>query len=126
MATILYNNHRPATRSTRAFNSVLNELLRDTLASYQGARKSFVPQADILESEAGFELHLALPGVSKDAVTIDFQEGNLDHQRGAQSPRLLLPKRRKTEGRTSPPVPPGRNQLRRILPAPSACPTPWM
>src|SRR5919107_5509596 len=76
MATILYNN-RPATRTTRAFNTVLNELLRDTLPTATEPAKSFIPQADILESEVGFELHLALPGVAKEAVQIDFQEGKL-------------------------------------------------
>ncbi|GAB2456202.1 hypothetical protein GCM10011375_04280 [Hymenobacter qilianensis] len=76
MATILYNN-RPATRPARAFNTVLSELLRDTLPTATEPVKSFIPQADILESEAGFELHLALPGVAKEAVQIDFQEGKL-------------------------------------------------
>lgn len=76
MATILYNNHL-ATRPTRAFNTVLNELLRDTLPTAAEPAKTFIPQADILESEAGFELHLALPGVAKDAVQIDFHEGKL-------------------------------------------------
>lgn len=76
MATILYNN-RPAVRPAHAFNAVLNELLRDTLPAAAEPATKFAPQADILESEAGFELHLALPGVSKEAVQIDFQEGKL-------------------------------------------------
>ncbi|SMB96474.1 heat shock protein Hsp20 [Hymenobacter roseosalivarius DSM 11622] len=76
MATILYNN-RPATRPARAFNTVLNELLRDTLPTVTEPAKSFIPPADVLESEDGFELHLALPGVAKEAVQIDFQEGKL-------------------------------------------------
>ncbi|HEX8349488.1 MAG TPA: Hsp20/alpha crystallin family protein [Hymenobacter sp.] len=76
MATLLYNNH-PALRPSRAFNSVLNELLRDTTSAANQPSKTFVPQADILESAHGFELHLALPGVAKDELTIDFQEGQL-------------------------------------------------
>jgi HSP20 family protein len=76
MPTILYNN-RLATRPTRAFNTVLNELLRDTLPATPQPTKTFVPQADIIESEGGFELQLALPGVAKENVTIDFQEGKL-------------------------------------------------
>jgi len=76
MATLLYNN-RPALRPTRAFNSLLNEMLRDTLPATTEPAKSFVPAADVLETTQGFELHLALPGVVKEDVKIDFQEGQL-------------------------------------------------
>ncbi|RZK22905.1 MAG: Hsp20/alpha crystallin family protein [Hymenobacter sp.] len=75
MATLLYN--RPALRPTRAFSSLLNEVLRDTQPAAPQPSASFVPAADILETAAGYELHLALPGVAKDAVNIDFQEGQL-------------------------------------------------
>jgi HSP20 family protein len=76
MATLLYNNLPSVRPSRAAFNSVLSELLRDP----QNAAKSgaaFVPQADILESATGFELLLTVPGVAKDSVSIDFQEGSL-------------------------------------------------
>lgn len=76
MATLLYNN-RPALRPNRAFNSLLNEMLRDTLPAVTEPAKSFVPAADILETAQGFELHLALPGVVKEDVKIDFQDGQL-------------------------------------------------
>ena len=76
MANLLYNNHA-AHRPARAFNSVLNELLRDTLPANTQPAKSFVPAADVLESEQGFELQLALPGVAKEDVKIDFQDGQL-------------------------------------------------
>jgi HSP20 family protein len=76
MATILYNN-QPALRPARAFNKVINDLLRDTLPTVAEPTQSFVPLADILESEQGFELHLAVPGVAKEDVKIDFQDGNL-------------------------------------------------
>jgi len=77
MATLVYNN-RPSVRPSRAaFNSVLNELLRDPQVATTTPGTSFVPQADILESAAGFELVLTVPGVAKDSVSIDFQEGNL-------------------------------------------------
>lgn len=72
MATLLYNN-RPA----RAFNFVLNEMLRDSLPTATKPTESFVPAADVLETESGFELQVALPGVAKENVTINFQEGQL-------------------------------------------------
>ena len=77
MATLVYNN-RPSVRPSRAaFNAVLGELLRDPQAAASTPGTSFVPPADILESAAGFELVLTVPGVAKDSVAIDFQEGNL-------------------------------------------------
>ena len=76
MSALLYNT-RPAVRPARAFNSLLNELLRDAQPATPTPSTSFVPAADIFETAAGYELHLALPGVAKDAVTIDFQEGQL-------------------------------------------------
>ncbi len=76
MATLLYNN-QPALRPTRAFNSLLNEVLRDALPAAPKPSASFLPAADIFETAAGYELHLALPGVAKDAVSIDFQDNQL-------------------------------------------------
>ena len=75
MATLLYN--RPALAPARAFNSLLNEVLRDTQPAAPAPSTTFVPAADIYETSAGYELHLALPGVAKDAVSIDFQDNQL-------------------------------------------------
>ncbi|QDA60777.1 Hsp20/alpha crystallin family protein [Hymenobacter jejuensis] len=98
MATLLYNN-RPALRPSRAFNSVLNELLRDTLPAVNEPGKSFVPQADVLESAQGFELQLAVPGVAKEDVKIDFQEGRLviSGERKAPAADENAPKFRRVE-----------------------------
>jgi HSP20 family protein len=76
MSALLYNTS-PALRPTRAFNSMLSELLRDAQPATPQPSASFVPAADIFETAQGFDLHLALPGVAKDAVSIDFQEGQL-------------------------------------------------
>lgn len=76
MSTVLYNS-RPALRPARAFNSLLGELLRDAEPTTPQPSTSFVPAADILETVAGYELHLALPGVAKEAVSIDFQDNQL-------------------------------------------------
>lgn len=76
MATVLYNS-RPALRPARAFDSMLSELLRDAQPATPTPSTSFVPAADIFESAAGYELHLALPGVAKEAVSLDFQDNQL-------------------------------------------------
>jgi HSP20 family protein len=76
MSTLLYNT-RPAVRPARAFNSLLTELLRDAQPTTPTPSTTFVPAADIFETAQGFELHLALPGVAKDAVSLDFQDNQL-------------------------------------------------
>ncbi|MDJ0364758.1 Hsp20/alpha crystallin family protein [Hymenobacter sp. H14-R3] len=76
MSTLLYNT-RPTMRPARAFNSLLNELLRDAQPATPQPSTTFVPAADIFETAQGFELHLALPGVAKAAVSLDFQDNQL-------------------------------------------------
>lgn len=98
MATLLYNN-LPALRPSRAFNAVLNDLLRDTLPAVNQPSASFVPQADVLESELGYELHLLLPGVTKDNLHIDFLEGKLTVSGERKAPEVTenAPKFRRIE-----------------------------
>ena len=97
MNTLIYN--RPALRPSRTFNTLFGELLRDTLPAGQNPSTAFHPAADILETEAGCELQLALPGVMKDAVSIDFQEGQLivSGERKAPEAGESAPKFRRTE-----------------------------
>jgi HSP20 family protein len=76
MSALVYNT-RPTVRPARAFNSLLTELLRDAQPAAPQPSTGFVPAADIFETAAGYELHLALPGVAKDAVVIDFKDGQL-------------------------------------------------
>jgi HSP20 family protein len=76
MATLVYNN-RPSLHPSRALNTMLSELLRDTQAGGTRPVPHFVPAADIVETAQGFELHLALPGVQKEAVNIEFLDGQL-------------------------------------------------
>ena len=75
MATLVYNNH-PA-RPVRPFNSVFNELLRDALPAATEPGKTFTPHTDILESKDGYQLVLAVPGVAKDSLHLDVEEGTL-------------------------------------------------
>ena len=76
MATLLYNT-RPSLRPSRALSAMLADMLREPQAAPAQPTPAFVPAADILETATGFELHLALPGVKKDAVNIEFLDGQL-------------------------------------------------
>ena len=95
MVTLLYNN-RPARNS---FNSVLNEMLRDTLPAQNKPTESFNPAADVLEGPEGFQLQLVLPGVAKEDVKIDFQEGQLTVSGERKAPEAAenAPKFRRVE-----------------------------
>lgn len=77
MNTLAYN--RPAGRPARVFNSVLNDLLRDTFATpaLTPTPAAFVPATDVLETAHGYELQLALPGFKKEALNIEFLDGQL-------------------------------------------------
>lgn len=69
-------NTLPARRAVRPIDAVFNQLFNDTLPGFT-ANAGFLPAADVLETANGFELLLTLPGVPKDALTIDVQEGTL-------------------------------------------------
>ncbi len=76
MATLLYNNH-PSLRPSRALSAMLAAMLREPQAPAAQPTPAFVPATDVLETAIGFELHLALPGVKKEAVSIEFLAGQL-------------------------------------------------
>ena len=76
MATLLYNP-RPSLRPSRALSAMLADMLREPQAPASTPAPTFVPAADILETATGFELHLVLPGVKKEAVSIEFLDGQL-------------------------------------------------
>lgn len=76
MATLLYNTPA-ALRPSRNFNRLLGEMLRETLPAAPQPAASFTPAADVVETATGFELHLALPGVKKEAIKIEFLDGQL-------------------------------------------------
>lgn len=95
MATLLYNT-RPSLRPSRALSAMLADMLRDQKPAAAQA-PAFTPAADILETAAGFELHLALPGVQKDAVKIDFQDGQLVVSGTRPNPTAVAPAAPTTE-----------------------------
>ncbi|MBV6646404.1 MAG: Hsp20/alpha crystallin family protein [Cyclobacteriaceae bacterium] len=73
MALIKYNplNYRPTSFSSlvdRVFN---DDFLGDTVA------RSFSPKVDIAETDKAFEIQFHIPGVKKDEINIDLNEGRL-------------------------------------------------
>jgi len=76
MATLLYNT-RPSLRPSRALSAMLADMLQAPQTNAAPPAPAFTPAADILESANGFELHLALPGLKKEAINIEFHDGQL-------------------------------------------------
>lgn len=91
MATLLYNN-RPSLRPSRALSFMLADMLRDPQAVPAPTKRTFTPAADILETTNGFELHLALPGLKKEAVSIEFLDGELVISGERPNPAAVVPK----------------------------------
>ncbi|AKQ47410.1 hypothetical protein TH63_01355 [Rufibacter radiotolerans] len=59
---------------TQTLPPVLNGLFQSNLNS-QG--QGFTPAVDLWETQAGYELEIALPGLKKEELSVEFQEGVL-------------------------------------------------
>ena len=60
-----------------SFSNLIDRFFSDSLARTGGSAYSFVPKVDILETEKAYELHLAIPGVTKDDFKIDLNYNDL-------------------------------------------------
>ncbi|MFC6996476.1 Hsp20/alpha crystallin family protein [Rufibacter roseus] len=60
----------------QTFSSMLDRFFQDTVNSQERLSK-FNPMVDSYETEKGFEIEVALPGLSKEDIQLDFQEGRL-------------------------------------------------
>lgn len=64
-------DHLPTT-----FSTMLDRFFDDSLAS-RGRVASFSPQVDAYENEQGYQLEVALPGMKRENIKVDFHQGNL-------------------------------------------------
>lgn len=60
-----------------SFSNLIDRFFSDSLARSGGSSYSFVPKVDILENEKGYEVNLAVPGLSKDDFKIDLNDNFL-------------------------------------------------
>ena len=65
-----FQNDMPQT-----FSSMLDRFFNESVNTRSVS--AFTPHVDACETEKGFELELALPGIRKEDIAIDFQEGKL-------------------------------------------------
>lgn len=59
------------------FSNLIDRFFTESVGRSGGAAYSFVPRVDIFEDEKGFEVHVAVPGMSKDDFKIDLNDNLL-------------------------------------------------
>ena len=89
--TLLKFNHRLDPFVPAAFDKLVNDLLSENAPARREA--SYVPAADIVENEQSYEFHIALPGLSREQISVTFENKVLtvsaDRKRGDENTRFL-------------------------------------
>ncbi|MEJ7643938.1 MAG: Hsp20/alpha crystallin family protein [Chryseolinea sp.] len=60
-----------------SFSNLIDRFFSDSLARTGGSSYSFVPKVDILENDKAYEIHVAVPGLSKEDFKIDLNDNFL-------------------------------------------------
>lgn len=76
MSLIRYNSGLSDYTPT-SFNNLIDRFFNDKLTRGGGSAYSFVPRVDIIEEDKAFEVHVAVPGMSKDDFKIDLNDNYL-------------------------------------------------
>jgi HSP20 family protein len=76
MSLIRYNG-APNDYAPTSFSNLIDRFFNDKLTRSGGSAYSFVPRVDILEEDKAFEVHVAVPGMSKDDFKIDLNDNYL-------------------------------------------------
>ncbi|MBB6611326.1 Hsp20/alpha crystallin family protein [Pontibacter sp. Tf4] len=63
------------TNMPQTFSSMLDRFFNESVNAR--GMSSFTPHVDACETENGYEIEVALPGIKKEDISIDFQEGRL-------------------------------------------------
>jgi HSP20 family protein len=60
-----------------SFSNLIDRFFTESVARSGGSSYSFVPKVDILENEKGYEVNLAVPGLTKEDFKIDLNDNFL-------------------------------------------------
>ena len=60
-----------------SFSNLIDRFFGESLARTGGSSYSFVPKVDILETEAAYEINVAVPGLKKEDFKIDLNDNFL-------------------------------------------------
>jgi HSP20 family protein len=84
MNTVKYNSVDPVRFfgandfAPTSFNQVIDRFFNDSVARSGGSSAyTFVPKVDVFEDEKAFEVHVSVPGMSKEDFKIDVNEDRL-------------------------------------------------
>jgi HSP20 family protein len=75
MSIIRYNALNEFTPTS--FSNLIDRFFNESLTRSGGSAYSFVPRVDIVEAEKAYEIHVAVPGVSKEDFKIDVNDNIL-------------------------------------------------
>lgn len=75
--SIVKYNHRLNAFTPASFSNIIDTFFADSVARSGGSAYSFVPKVDVIEEEKTFEIHVAVPGVSKEDFKIDLNDNHL-------------------------------------------------
>lgn len=59
------------------FSNLIDRFFTESVGRSGGAAYSFVPRVDVFEDEKGFDIHVAVPGMSKEDFKIDLNDNLL-------------------------------------------------
>jgi HSP20 family protein len=76
MSLIRYNSALNDFAPT-TFSNLIDRFFNESAARSGGSAYSFVPRVDIMENEKAFEIHVSVPGMSKDDFKIDLNDNYL-------------------------------------------------
>ncbi|MBL0740231.1 Hsp20/alpha crystallin family protein [Chryseolinea lacunae] len=60
-----------------SFSNLIDRFFNDSLTRGGGSSYSFVPKVDIVETDKAYEVHVAVPGLSKEDFKIDLNDNFL-------------------------------------------------
>ncbi|QHL88014.1 Hsp20 family protein [Nibribacter ruber] len=60
----------------QSFSTMLDRFFQDSMSNRERLNR-FSPQVDTCETERGFEIDVSLPGLRKEDISLDFQQGRL-------------------------------------------------
>ncbi|MEO8470884.1 MAG: Hsp20/alpha crystallin family protein [Chryseolinea sp.] len=60
-----------------SFSHLIDRFFNDSVARTGGSSYSFVPKVDILENDKGYEINVAVPGLTKEDFKIDLNDNFL-------------------------------------------------
>lgn len=71
--TLVTNNHQTKEFIPRTFSDIIDNFFNETNSKVV----KFLPSVDVVEDEKNYEIQVAIPGIKKEEIKIEFQEGRL-------------------------------------------------